>query len=143
MTLIPRPRRDGNIFDWFIRPAEDLIDELDKLVGFEIPKVSWTMPMVNSRDVEGGTEVEVAAPGLDKDDFEISVEGNRLRISVSNKADIKDYVRREFNYSTFVRNVNLPVGVNTEDITARYHQGLLIVFVPFEDKPERIKVTVK
>ena len=75
--------------------------------------------------------IEVAAPGLEKGDFEVRVDQEVLTISARKEAKTEDssdkYTRREFNYLEFKRNFHLPETVNVEDISANYENGILHV----------------
>lgn len=96
---------------------------------------STTVPSVNIRETSGNFEVEVAAPGMDKKDFRITLDGNLLMISSmrENAAESGDetYTRREFSYQSFRRNFTLPKDVVDEQaIEARYENGLLRLTIP-------------
>lgn len=87
-------------------------------------------PAVNVRETDDGFEIDVAAPGLAKKDFSISVDNHVLTIS-SEKQDESEtrenngYMRREFSYSSFSRSFALPENVNEEDVRATYADGVL------------------
>jgi HSP20 family protein len=80
--------------------------------------------------------VEVAAPGMDKKDFKIELNGNMLTISSERKnewenKDGERYSRREFSYQSFQRTFQLPKDVVDEDkIEAKYDNGLLRLVIP-------------
>ena len=89
--------------------------------------------------IEGNNEfrVEVAAPGLCKEDFKVHVEKNFLEIS-SEKKDEKvtenqKHLRKEFNYSKFRRTFSLPLSVDAEKIKATHKDGVLTVEIPKKD----------
>jgi HSP20 family protein len=86
-------------------------------------------PAVNVRETEKHFEIEVAAPGLNKKDFNITVENRVLTIS-SDKEEQKEekdgnYTRKEFSYHSFTRSFTLPEGVKEEDVKATYSDGVL------------------
>ena len=87
-----------------------------------------TQVPVNVLETEGNFRLELAAPGLRKEDFEISVEKGMLTIS-ANKADAKDekdnYKRREFGVYNFKRSFRLADFIDTNAIEATYEQGIL------------------
>ena len=92
------------------------------------------VPAVNVKETEKDFEIEVAAPGLSKKDFNITVENRVLTIS-SDKEEEKEekegnYTRREFSYRSFARSFSLPDGVNEEDVKASYSDGVLRLNVP-------------
>ncbi len=100
-----------------------------------------TVPAVNIHETDSQYEVEVAAPGMDKKDFQVSLEGNLLTISSTKTAESekteKGYTRREFSYQSFQRAFELPKDVVDGDkITARYENGLLHLAIP---KKEALK----
>lgn len=94
-----------------------------------------TLPAVNVKETDTAYELEVAAPGLSKDDFKIDVEGQTLTISAEKETkeeEKKDtYSRKEFGYSSFKRSFNLPERtVETDKITAKYIDGVLQLYIP-------------
>ena len=99
----------------------------------------WSLtPAVNI--IEGNQEfkVEVAAPGLCKEDFKVHVEKNILEISAAKKeekvTDVKKFLRKEFNYSEFKRTFSLPTSVEAEKIKATHNNGILTVEIPKKDE---------
>ena len=96
---------------------------------------STTLPSVNIKETADNYEVEVAAPGMDKNDFKISLDGNHLTISSVKEneqtTENENYSRREFSYQSFQRSFELPKNVVDEDkIIARYENGLLSLSIP-------------
>lgn len=97
---------------------------------------SLTIPSVNVKEEENGFEIQVAAPGIKKQDFKINLDRNVLRISSENKSENEEvdkdgkFTRREFNYSSFSRSFTLPEQVETDRIEATYEDGILKVSVP-------------
>lgn len=109
-----------------------------------------TTPAVNIVEGKDDFRIEVAAPGLDKNDFKINVENNVLTISseLEDKQEEKNehFMRREFNYSSFSRSFTLPESMDTEKIAARHKDGVLHVVIPkkeeAKEKPARsIKIS--
>lgn len=101
------------------------------------------IPAVNVVENKEGFRIEVAAPGLKKEDFKLSLNHNRLTISAQHQAetaeDNKDekYTRHEFSYRSFQRTFTLPQSVNGEAVEATYTDGILYVSLP---KREEAKV---
>lgn len=98
-----------------------------------------SLALVNVKETETAYELEVAAPGLSKEDFKIDVDGDTLTISAekeANKEEKQDsYTRKEFSYSSFKRSFNLPERtVETDKITAKYVDGVLQLVVPKSEK---------
>lgn len=102
------------------------------------------IPAVNVKEKDGAFEIEVAAPGLKKEDFKINLHENRLSISTkkeqSSEEKTEQYTRQEFNYSSFQRTFTLPKSVDGEKIEATYSEGILHVNLP---KKEEVKPAVK
>ena len=104
-----------------------------------ISRPANSLPSVNVKETETAYELEVAAPGLSKEDFKIDVDGETLTISAereTNKEEKEDfYTRKEFSYSSFKRSFNLPERtVETDKITAKYVDGVLQLVVPKSEK---------
>jgi len=104
---------------------------------------NWTtssVPAVNIAETKDEYRIEVAAPGLDKDDFKVNIEDDTLTISANKeeKKEEKDetYTRREFSYTSFSRSFNLPDTVDSEKIKAEHKNGVLTIYVP---KKEEVK----
>lgn len=94
-----------------------------------------TLPSVNIKDLNDAFEVEVAAPGMNREDFKITLNGNVLTIS-SSKEDkdeerTETFTRREFSYKSFQRSFELAKEViDDENIEARYENGVLRLTIP-------------
>jgi HSP20 family protein len=107
------------------------------------------LPAVNIKESNNEYRVEVAAPGLKKEDFKISVEEDMIHISAEHeeKKEEKDedYTRREYNYNSFSRSFTLPEGIREGDINARYENGILMLELPKkeEDKMKAGKKEIK
>ena len=91
-------------------------------------------PSINVIESESDYKIEVAAPGLDKGDFEVNVDKGYLSIAAKKEQseEVKDgkYTRREFNYSTFNRSFQLPEHVQADNIAANYANGVLTITLP-------------
>jgi HSP20 family protein len=105
-----------------------------------------TIPSVNIKETENDFEVEMAAPGMEKDDFKLEINNNVLTISsekqTENKTeDGKNITRREFSYQSFSRSFAMPVIVDTDKISAKYENGILRVNIPKKEeaKPKPMK----
>jgi len=123
----------------------DFFTDIDRFFDqdlFRMPtQMMANMPAVNIRENENDFSIEVAAPGMKKEDFHIDVEDRMLTIGSQkeeNKTDQKEnYTRREYNYSAFSRSFRLPESVKEEEINARYEDGLLKITVPKPKETER------
>jgi HSP20 family protein len=96
------------------------------------------VPAVNF--AEGDTEyfIELAVPGLKKEDFKISLDQDRLLVSAEYKADseLKKYNRREFNYKSFSRTFILPDNADENNIQAEYRDGILLISLGRKEDPK-------
>ena len=98
---------------------------------------SATAPAINVKETEEVYCVEVAAAGMTKDDFNVSIdEDNDLVITVEKKNETRDenkdvrYLRREFSYAKFRQTLVLPENINKEKIEAKVEHGVLYVNLP-------------
>jgi len=101
-----------------------------------------TVPSVNIKETADSYEVEVAAPGMQKKDFTIQLEGNLLTLSSvkeqQEETKEENYTRREFSYQSFQRSFELPKNVvDEENINARYENGLLSLSIPKLDQAKQ------
>jgi HSP20 family protein len=94
-----------------------------------------TLPAVNVMENDNEFAIQLAAPGMGKDDFRINLDENVLTIS-SERKDQKEekkdhFTRREFSYQSFQRSFTLPeFKVDREKVSARYIDGILHVTIP-------------
>lgn len=99
-----------------------------------------TIPLVNIKETADNFEVEMAAPGMNKEDFKVEVDGNVLTITSErkNENEIKEgdrYTKREFSYQSFQRSFQLPKEVvDSEKIEAKYENGVLRLLVPKKEE---------
>lgn len=94
-----------------------------------------TLPAVNIQETDRSYEIEVAVPGMDKDDFNIELKNNVLVVDAHRTKEIEDkgenYMRKEFNYQKFQRSFQLPQLLVEEDkVCAKYNNGILSITVP-------------
>ena len=87
------------------------------------------VPAVNVAETDDGYHIELAAPGLKKEDFKIDLDRNMLNISVEKKSEEtesnKKYNKREYSYTSFVRSFTLPDSADDGNIEAEYNDGIL------------------
>ena len=99
-----------------------------------------TIPLVNIKETADNFEVEMAAPGMNKNDFRVELDGNLLTITSERKEEneVKDgqrYSRREFSYQSFQRSFQLPKEVvDADKIEAKYENGVLRLVVPKKEE---------
>ncbi|WP_317899862.1 Hsp20/alpha crystallin family protein [Aurantibacillus circumpalustris] len=129
-----------------------LFDDFITKDFFNLPSLSAlrsvTTPAVNVKETNSAFELEMAIPGLNKKDFKIAIENNKLYISAESEnkkeEDSEDgrYSRREFSYQSFTREFHLPENsVNENNISANYTDGILHVVVPKKEvsKPKLLR----
>ena len=112
-----------------------------------MPRANSTAPAINVKETDKAYIVELAAPGMKKEDFNVHIndEGN-LIIKMEKKDEKKEedksarYLRREFSYSKFEQTLLLPDDVKKEDITAKVEHGVLTVELP-KVVEEKVKVS--
>lgn len=96
---------------------------------------------VNIKETETAYEVQVVAPGLNKEDFKITVDDNNLKISFEQKEENKEtsdkWIRNEYRFRSFKRSFTLSDKVNAEGISARYTDGILYLNVPKKEAAEK------
>lgn len=137
-------RTNGNMF-----PAiPSLLNDFFTDDWFDSSLANWkstgaTLPAVNIRETNDDFRIEVAAPGMNRDNFKVELDNNVLTISSQREDDREEkegaYTRREFSYQSFQRSFRLPENkVEGDKIAARYTDGILQVTVP-KKEDARIK----
>ncbi len=122
---------------------------LNDFLGNEwIAKVNATAPAVNIIESQKGYKVEIAAPGIAKDDFKITVnDDHQLIVSTEVKNQSKEenedkhekYLRREFSYAQFQQTMILPENVDKNAISAKQENGVLVICIPKLEQPVESK----
>lgn len=143
MTLVKFNNRTRNHAPYFNNVFDSLFSEaLNK--NYTINKV----PGVNILESDTEYTIEVAAPGLEKADFQINLKKDTLSVWAEKKvedADQKKYSRKEFDYLSFARSFVLPETVDAEKIAAEYVNGILTISigkkVNLEPESKDIKVS--
>lgn len=104
------------------------------------------LPAVNIKESEKNFDIEVAAPGYNKQDFKVDIDNGLLTISAENKNETEEskenFTRKEFSYSSFTRSFTLPENVKQEDIKAKYDNGLLRLTLQKIEQPQIQKKTI-
>ncbi|TKC09609.1 Hsp20/alpha crystallin family protein [Pedobacter frigoris] len=128
MTVVKFNNRTRNTAPYFNNVFDSLFSEaINK--NLTINKV----PGVNILESEADYKIELAAPGLTKEDFQINLKKDTLSVwaekKVSETEEKKDYTRKEFDYFSFARSFVLPESVNPDGITAAYVNGILNITI--------------
>ncbi len=113
---------------WFTDVFDSFMND-----AFVSDRLTTRVPAVNIGETENSFRIELAAPGLKKEDFKISLEKNVLSISVEKRAEDteenKKYSRKEYSYTSFVRSFTLPDTADQTQIDAQYVDGILHINV--------------
>ena len=116
----------------------DFLEPWNELFHDGVMNRQLTFPKVNISEDKTNYNLEMAAPGLHKKDFKISVNGDVLTIrgeKEENKEEKDEkYSRREYNYSSFSRSFTLPGHVEQDKIQATYDGGVLKLVMPRNEK---------
>ncbi len=123
------------LFDTFFGPS---IANRPYITRYAKPVVAT--PAVNVKDTETAYHIEVAAPGVKKENFSLSVNQQVLTLAFKNEQNTEEtkdaYVRQEFSFQSFERSFRLPKTVNVEAIKATYTDGILTVELPKMEEPK-------
>ena len=129
LTLSRRNRFFPTIWDEFLK------DSMINTNG-----VSNVLPAVNVKEGENEFTIELAAPGLTKEDFKIKLEEDLLTISRTSEEkkeeteEKRNYTRKEFSFSSFSRSFRLPDTIDGEKIDANYTDGVLYLALPKKEE---------
>ena len=137
--MMPTKRMYNNDQNWLPTFFNDFFDN-DWMM-----KTNATAPAINVVESDKDYKVEVAAPGMKKEDFNIHLsDNNELVITMErkneNKEEHKKYLRREFAYSKFQQSFVLPDNIEKEKISASVNDGILTIELPKQAPEEKAKV---
>lgn len=135
----------GGRFPW----NESLFDFVhqDAFINADFFNLKKAMPSMNIKEHQDNFEIELAAPGFEKKDFEITMNDGVLEISAHKKTGEtkkeEEYTRREFSYNSFKRTMQLPGSVDqSKEVKATYKNGILrLDLLKMEEakvKPKRV-----
>jgi HSP20 family protein len=95
-------------------------------------------PKVDVIENETSYEVQVAVPGLNKEDFKVEIDENHLTVSgerkFTNEKKDKNFHSIETNYGSFKRSFTLPDNADGSKISAKYNNGILELVIPKDEK---------
>ncbi|MCM4160113.1 Hsp20/alpha crystallin family protein [Antarcticibacterium flavum] len=98
-------------------------------------------PKTNIRETDDEFLVEMAAPGMKRDDFHVELDNDMLKIwtekEQTNEDNNESYTRREFSYESFSRSFYLPNTVEADKIKAKYEDGMLRLMIPKKEEAKR------
>lgn len=131
--------QSGSLLNHFF--GHEFLNDSDLLKGGQY----FNTPKVNIQETDDAFNIEVAAPGFNKKDFNVELENGLLTIEVSKeeKKEAKNYSHFEFNYGSFKRSFTLPKDkVKESKISAKYENGILNIQLPKKEeakaKPKRL-----
>ena len=139
MTLVKFNNKANNT----LMPGfNDVFDSIFNDTFFSDRLVS-RVPAVNISESENNYHVELAAPGLKKEDFKLNLDRNQLSISVEQSVDHEDnqknYSKREYSYSSFVRSFTLPDSADHGQIEANYTDGILRIDIAKREEAKAVR----
>jgi len=140
MSLVRFSNQSPSLFDRFF--DNELFDWSNK----NYSNTNTTLPSVNIKEDNDGFEVEMAAPGFNKEDFKVELNNSVLTVSSEKKVENEtkegqQFTRKEFSYQSFSRSFTLPNIVEGDKISAKYENGLLVISIPKKEeaKPQPAK----
>jgi HSP20 family protein len=129
MTLVKfqRPKTSFSLMDEFLK-------EMPKLFGDVFAANQTSFVPVNIIETKDAYQIEVVAPGMEKNDFNVSIEKDILTISGEKQDEVKEenekLIRSEYHYRSFKRSFTLDENVDAEKIDAKYLNGVLTLNLP-------------
>ena len=133
MTLVKFS--NGNTSQALSPLFNDVFESFFNTDSFVSDRLITRVPAVNIAETENEFHIELAVPGMKKDDFKINLDRNILSISAETKSENEEtsqdkrYNRREYSYNSFVRTFTLPDTADYANISAEYVDGILKVAV--------------
>lgn len=139
MSLIRR----NNLFPSVQNLFDDFLTRDFAQLAMQNSSTNTTIPAVNIKETSENFEVEMASPGMKKEDFKIQLENNQLTISSERETEQEEnednrYTKKEFSYQSFQRTFQLPRDVvDVEKIEARYENGMLRLVIPKKEEAKQ------
>ncbi len=129
-----KPQR-RNMFSGFFNDIDRMFDDDMLLMPMHVGRAgNSNLPAANIRENEKEYSIEVAVPGMQRDDFNIEIQEDMISVSCEKEEDVKEnkenFHRREYNYSSFSRTFRLPETINHDKVKAQYENGVLQIKVP-------------
>jgi HSP20 family protein len=141
MTMVKVNNNISKTFDGFLN---DLFNDFPASLGKSVREDVFHFPPVNIVEKAEAYVLEVAAPGLEKTDFAVKLDGKLLTISAEKKTEATvetdKVIRQEFGRKAFKRSFTLDDKIEVSGINARYENGILFVSLP---KKEEVKQSPK
>ena len=125
-SLIRSAMLRPSVFEDMLRPMNEWLDERWPF--------SSHLPAVNVKETDKTYEINLAAPGLEKTDFKIDLNGNMITISAEKEKTEEEkedgFTRKEYNFNSFSRSFTLPEDTVADKIDAKYVNGELRLSLP-------------
>ena len=129
-------RTQRNVLPSFNQFVEDFFNnDLSEWRRSNFSSTNTTVPKVNVKEDDDTFMIEMAAPGMKKEDFQVRLHNDLLTISSESKRENEEeeegkYTRREYAYHSFQRSFTLPASADGEKIEAKYEDGVLKLSIP-------------
>ena len=130
--------------NWLDNDFDDFFD------GYMMPKMNSTAPAINVKETPQEYDVELAAPGMTKGDFNVNInEEGCLCIKMEHKDEKKEgekkshYLRREFSYSSFEQKLTLPDDVEKDKVQAKVENGVLNIMLPRKAAEQKVQKKIE
>ncbi|MBO7133592.1 MAG: Hsp20/alpha crystallin family protein [Bacteroidales bacterium] len=149
LPVVRNSRRNQNANVWLPSIFEDFFS--DDFLGVPVSR-QFATPAVNIKETEKDYDIQIAAPGMTKDDFKLNInENNELVISLEkneNKEEKNDknekngtWLRREFSYASYSQSFVIPEDVEVEKIAAKMEHGVLNIQLPKKEVVSKAPAT--
>ncbi len=151
-------RREELADDWFA-PLARFREEVDSLMkqffgesygerAMQRFEPTWMSNWLAARDLdveETDKEylVQAEIPGFEPDEIDVKMTGDVLTIRAEHKEEKEEEGERHYHYGRFFRSINIPAGVKSDDIEARYHSGVLEVSLPKTEAARGKRIEIK
>lgn len=139
LPVLRNSKRNENANTWLPSIFDDFF--ADEFMGFPVNR-QFATPAVNIIEQDKQFDIQVAAPGMTKDDFKISINVDNelvIHLEKKNEDDHKDekkgtWLRREFSYASYSQSFTIPDEVEEDQITAKMENGVLNILLPKKEQ---------
>lgn len=132
--------KNSDVFPSITEWMDDFFDKDFFPFQSKLAKMGTLVPAVNIKETKENYTFEVAVPGVNKEDLNLSVKNGLLTISSEKKEEKEDkkedYTRREFSFNSFSRSFSLPEHIDEDKIQASYDKGVLNLLIPKKEANE-------
>ncbi len=149
LPVVRHSRRNQNSSAWLPSMFEDFFS--DDFLSVPVSR-QFATPAVNIKESDKDYDIQIAAPGMTKDDFKLSInENNELVIALEKNENKEEknnknekngtWLRREFSYASYSQSFVIPEDVEVEGISAKMEHGVLNIDLPKKEVVEKAPVT--